>query len=394
MEVRKYETILTELENTMTLLQSRITDFSDGSVITSILSAVARQLERVYIAIKNGYTANLLTLATSVFGIVKKEGTTACVGLLFEVKTDATVAPIIPAGATVSGGGASFRLGSPLTLTAVLEDGKVVGYKGVCKALATVAGAKGNVALGAVSTIDTDLALSVSITVKNITEGTGGTDGESDKSFQLRFKNYLNGLQKNNIYGIKYAVQSLPQVRSVAIQEHFPPKDAFNATIFVDDGTGGIDKVTKDAIREVLDGSEDGARVGIRSAGVKFDIQGAETVYIAVQVSCFVYGKDSFLAKQEVEETIKNYINNLGIGEAVVLTTIIHALRSLYYIKDVRDLSVRVVGSDGLLQDNVNNNNIEVGANTIARLYNGEDKTFNAYTIKAWVDEVAKGGGV
>jgi hypothetical protein len=66
-----------------------------------------------------------------------------------------------------------------------------------------------------------------------------------------RFKYYINGLQGSNRYGIMAGVLGVEGVRSVSIDEHFPPKsNIYNFTVYVDDGTGSLTENLKNTVTE------------------------------------------------------------------------------------------------------------------------------------------------
>lgn len=362
METKDFDTLLTEMKNCAIANQTKLTDFNRGSVVMTLFEAVANIIEQAYIDTRNGYTNNLKQIATSIFNFKKKDGQKAGVSVYFSRSARKQVSISIPSNTIVSDGTHRFIT----TSAAVIEAGEL--DSSVVQATAEKIGEAWNIASGSVNTIESTVSGDV-VAVTNGTRAVGGADGETESAMLARFKNYINGLQGTNYYGLKAGVLALSDedysVRSVGIEEHFPPvvddsDNAYNATLYVDDGTGAMTDSLKNKILDIVNGDGTEEHPGLRAAGIKVRILPANRVSVNISVSVQLYRVDNATAKSEITETLTNFINGLEIGENVVLSDLVMSLRQISYITDVQALKIgtKTLGTE----------NISIGQDQIARM--------------------------
>lgn len=362
METKNFETLLSEMKNYMIANQSKVTDFNRGSVIMTMFEAIANIVEQAYIDTRNGYTNNLKQLATLIFNFKKKEGQKASVSVYFTRNEAKKTAINIPANTKISDGTHNFIT----TSTAVIKADEV--NSNVVSATAEKIGEEYNVALGSINTIVSTVSGEV-VAVTNSARASGGSNTESETEMLGRFKTYINGLQGTNYYGLKAGVLSLStenfSVRSVGIEEHFPPitddsDNAYNVTIYVDDGTGAMTDELKNKISDIVNGDGTSENPGLRAAGINVRILPANQVLVNISVSVKIYRTENALAQKEITETLTNFINGLEIGENVIISDLVMNLRQISYVTDVQQLKIgtRTLGTE----------NIILGQNQIARM--------------------------
>lgn len=329
MDTKSYNQCLNEMKNDVISKQSKITDFNEGSVITSFIEAVARQVALVYIRARVGFDYYLRGLPYSIFSFSKKTGVKASGTVVFSRTKALSFDSIIPIGTMLKSGQLRF-------LTS--ETGKILAnslVSGNVKIKADKTGAKYNVSENTVTTIESVLSSDI-VSVSNSEKIVGGRDEESEASRDLRFQDYIKGLQGTNKYGLKSALLSLASIRSISITEHFPPiDDIYNATIYIDDGTGNAPQAVQDEAFNIIDGDGTASNPGRRAAGINIRTMAPVIVPIDIDLKIKTYRVESALAVSETEDKIKDFINNLLIGENLTLTTLILLLRRTAYIKDV-----------------------------------------------------------
>ena len=350
MNVESYGNILKRMKNHMIAGQTKITDFNKGSMIMTIFESVARPLEQAYVDTRNGYMNNLRAIAYSVFDFEKKTGTNASVNVVFYRGKKGSNAVTILRGTKISDGSYTFIT----TENAVIQSNQISSNP--VAATAEKTGASYNLAANTITTIESVVPGEV-VEVNNPSKAYGGSDGENDTQMLARFKTYINGLQGTNYYGLKAGVLAIGGVRSVGIDEHFPPKNnIYNLTVYVDDGTGNLTDSLKETIQKKIDGEQTSENPGLRAAGIQVDVQGATNVPITISVTCKTYRTEDSYAVSEIKQTLEEEINRLGINENVVWTTIILALRKISYVKDVTNLMI-----------NGASDNISINVDQIAR---------------------------
>ena len=346
MNVETYNTILNRMKNHMIAGQDKVTDFNRGSIIMTLFESVARPMEQAYIDTRNGYANNLRAIAYSVFGFEKKAGVNATVEVVFS-RVNATESSVtILSGTKISDGVYTFITTSNAVIEANQRSSSPVS------ATAENVGVAYNVGANTITIIESVVPAEV-VEVTNPAKAYGGVDTESDAEMLQRFKTYINGLQGTNFYGLKAGILSIDGVRSIEVEEHFPPKDnIYNATVYVDDGTGSLTETLKQKIEDKINGEQTSESPGLRAAGIQIDVMSASSVPITVTVHCIIYRTEDAYAIAEITQKIKESINSLQIHENVVWTDIILALRSLAFVKDINNLLINGVSDNVIINTN------------------------------------------
>lgn len=348
MNVQSYNDIYEKLVSCMVAGQRKVTDFNKGSIISTMFEAVARVTERLYLDTKAGYSQNLRNLAYALFDFKKKQGQKATATVVFSRESAKPMVTIIPIGTKVSSGSFTFIT----TTTGTIESNAVSSNN--ISVIADKVGLDYNVAANTITSIDTILSSDV-VSVTNALKASGGENEETETQMLKRFKEFINGLQGTNNYGLLAAVLALEGVRSAAVEEHFPPLDnIYNATIYIDDGAGGLTPELKQEIEDVINGDGTIERPGKRATGIQINVVAATPVIVDVSVNCTVYRIEHSVAQFDIEEALREQINGLGVNENVVITSLILKLRQISYVKDVEITSP--------------SSNITINKNQIARL--------------------------
>lgn len=349
MDSKNYAQLLSEMKAAATAI-SGLSDFNEGSNIMTIFESIARPLEQGYIDTRNGYSNNLRAIPYSVFDFQQKKGQKATVDVKFSRNSALTIASIIPSGTRVSNGTLIFTTTSTATIEIGQTESNLVG------AIAENIGLEYNVAANTINTIESNLSSEI-VGVNNPYKAIGGTNEETQTEMLRRFKTYINGLQGSNRYGLMAGVLSVEGVRSVGIDEHFPPKhDIYNFTVYVDDGTGRLETDLKNEIVDLINGNDTEEKPGLRAAGINVDVQPAAIIEIVVTVTATIYRAEEARVQNDITVKLQEYINGLGIHENVILSSVIVLLKQIPGVTDISGLTING-GSD----------NIHIGVNQIAR---------------------------
>ena len=334
MDSKNYNTILNEMKESAIAGGSGITDFNPGSNIMTIFEAVARPIEQGYIDTRNGYTNNLRAIPYSVFDFKQKPGQKATVAVKFTRNAALTSVSTISSGTRVSDGSLIFIT----TANATIGVGETESDE--VEAIAEEVGLQYNVNENTITTIESNLSAEI-VGVNNPRQAVGGTDAETQTQMLRRFKYYINGLQGSNRYGIMAGVLGVEGVRSVSIDEHFPPKsNIYNFTVYVDDGTGSMTPDLKIEIVDLINGTDTEENPGLRAAGTNVEVTTATPVYIPITVTATIYRVEEARIRNDITTKLQEYINGLGIHENVVLSSIIVLLKQIPGITDISGLTV------------------------------------------------------
>lgn len=333
MNTFNYNQIYTKLKNHFCGNNSKITDFNGGSIISTIFEAIARVVERLYIETRIGYNNALKTIPYALFNFKKKNGQKASAVIKFTANSNAVRETVIPIGTIVSSGGLKFIT----TTIGIINVGSINSNDVIC--VAEEIGTDYNVLENTITVIESIVPENV-VSVTNANKAVGGTNTETENQLLSRFKTYINGLQGTNPYGLEAAVLNIDTIRSVYIEEKFPPEAGNNFYVYVDNGTGSISQELKDEIKKVVNGDLTVDYPGYKATGMNFDVAAATPIYITITGVAVKYRTDKATADHDISEALKEEINNLTIGEDVLLTSIIMKLRQISYIKDVSGIQI------------------------------------------------------
>lgn len=328
-KIRRYDEIMEYAMSNMIAKQNKITDFNEGSVIHTFLDTVSRLAERLYIAIRQGYNEVLQILPYSPFKFEKKSGMYATGSVKFLRSAVLNVDTIIPVGTEIQGSGVLYVTTETGTIPAGELESVQIGIR------AAELGAEGNADSGAVTTLVSALSSDVTGVINN-NPITGGSDAETDTDFENRFRIYLNGLSGTTAYSIKNAALSADGVKNASVVNHNPPLgNVYNATVYIDDGSGGASPEVLKRVRDMVEGDGTAENPGHLAPGINIRVLTPVAIKADFRLTVKIYNKDSMDAQNEISEIISEYVQGLTIGEDAVLNTLIMQIMNLNYVRDV-----------------------------------------------------------
>lgn len=328
MNVERYSDILEKEKNQLISNESGLSDFSEGSVIMTMLETFARRIEQLYVDTRNGFNTNLKAIAYNIFDFKKKEGNKAAGTVKFYRAKALSIDTVIPAGTEVKAGDLTYN---------TTEEGHIrIGAleSSDISIVASDIGELYNVDVGEVKTISSILTSDV-IRVSNSSKITGGIDSETDSETFKRFIEFVNGLDGNNIYALKAALRAIPGINDISIIEHFPPDETGNNfTLYVNAGGEGLSSDLQTKIKKTVDGDGTKEYPGHKSTGIQWNLESVR--YFPVKVTYWANCElsDQSSVSTQMKEVIENAINNLRIGQEVVISDLLAKLKSLSFVKD------------------------------------------------------------
>lgn len=343
-----YREILADMQAWMIANQDRVTDFNSGGVLASFLEASARQFEEAYVRVKTGFETYLPLLPYEVFGFERKPGLYAAGTVVFS-RSDTSGAVSIPSGTIVgTESGILFETQEDGTIADGSTDSASVSIR------ASETGTAGNVPAGTVTTIVSTVAGVETVT--NAAQLTGGQDDETITEFKRRFRQYIDGLGKSNVHGLVSAALAQEGVRSASLVEHFPPDSGiYNASLYIDDGAGNAPDALIETVQTVIDGDGTEENPGHRAAGMNVRVLAptAVTVDLTVEIESDGSYSDEVI-RSEVETAVEEYVNNLRLGDDLIVNRIREQIMAVAGVYDITTMSAPA-------------SNTTIAANQIAR---------------------------
>jgi hypothetical protein len=335
MEVKSFEQIYGNMRNYIIAHQDKLTDFNDGGVLSSQIEATAREIAMLYVRGRVGFSSFLRSLPYSVFDFAMKDGVKASTQIVLSRSKPFSYDTPIPAGTIVAAGNINFLTSDAgVVLSGEVDSAPIA-------AVAQNIGDKYNIGAGAVKTIVSTLPADI-IKVSNPSPATGGENAEDWAAYMNRFADYILGLQRTNSSGLLSALNSGHLIRSMTVDEHFPPLDGiFNMTLYLEDGSGGMTPEALVEAQQIIDGNIAQGIGGYRAPGLKIRYLTPEvmpiTTHIAVTTERDIVNEvDESVVANEVIDATRKYINSLKIGRSFFLSDLIVVLKRLPSLNNVR----------------------------------------------------------
>ncbi|GMO65629.1 MAG: hypothetical protein Ta2A_13690 [Treponemataceae bacterium] len=334
MEIKKFEEIYSSIKNYTIAHQTKLTDFTVGSIVMSIAEAVARVIESLYLNAKQGFSSFMRGLPYSVFGYKALPGNRASGRVVFSLVESATYDTIIPNGIALSAGSLTFITTDRVVIPAGESSSAPVNIT------ADDIGSAYNLPAGAISIINGQVPNNVD-SVTNPEETVGGSDKELWNNFVIRFNDYIVGLQRTNRSGIRSLIVDSGTARSVGIVEHFPAKnDIYNATIYVEDGSGDMPPIGLDAVKLLVEGDDTAEHPANKAVGLNYWYAPPVKIPLSFAIVCAINAKKAVdisvdELKSQLVQVLREYVNALKIGESFYPANVITLFKSNGYINDV-----------------------------------------------------------
>lgn len=342
-QVKDFLSILASQVNHLRGVTTRVTDFSVGSVVRSLLEASAIEIEELYQRIFHGLRDAIPTAIYTSFDFPKRPGASARVTLRFSIPAAGAAGTVIPIGtaARVPGGTIQWVTQSVGTIqagqTSVLID-----------ALASAPGPEGNAAAGSITELVTALG---DVSVTNPAAAAAGRNEETDAEQKLRFQAYISSLSRAPLASIKYGAELarvtdgdgvvIEYVKEAFIFEPWVVDDSAQlglAYCYVWNGVGAATAALVTEAQRLVDGyyRTDGTRVmGWKAAGVAVVVRSVDVVPINVEVTVkIVKGADPNTAVAAASANVSSYIAELPVGSPVYRSELIFAAMAADGIED------------------------------------------------------------
>ena len=208
-----------------------------------------------------------------------------------------------------------------------------------------------------------------------------GEDVENDFDLRRRFSEAIEGIGSSNANAIRTSILRVPTVKSVSIIENKEnvtvnnrPPHSFECFVY-----GGEEYQT-----EIARAIYDKAPIGITTVstsdepisinlydegGTEHTINFSHTLNIPIYIKVDYKTNNKFTndGKEQIKNTLVEFINNLGVGSDVIQSSL---YGYIYNIEGVRDVTSLTIGttSDSLTTDNINIEDWEVAITDVEKI--------------------------
>ena len=307
---------------------SKVTDFNIGSVLRTILEAVAAIAEEVWYKLQ--FFVSLFFLDTSQgewvdrrlndLGMERKLGATAYGSITVGRNSPSPISIFISAGTIFQN-----------------ETGELQ-YATQADVILNIGSHSVDVDVEAADTgtaynLPTDTVLKQSgIAISGIEWAKiklmgGGEDIESDEDYKNRVPEYFDSLSRGTAPAIRYAAASVSGVVSVTLKENVPSKGWF--TVYIDDGSGIANETLLMTVRAVLE--------DYRGFTIQYVVDTAKLTEFTTTMQVITKADtNSDSVKKAVKTAIINYVNALTMATPVYLADLFFLARGVEGVENVR----------------------------------------------------------
>lgn len=351
---------------------SEMTDMNTGSVARTFLESTALVIDEAYfqmVNLLNGFYINTaagadLDRRASDFGLQRKLSLQANVLVTFS----GSGTPVIPAGTMVSAP-ASGNIPEVIFIT---TSSGTIGN--LIPATCQVAGAVGNVASGAITTIINNPNPILITGVTNNAPSVGGQDQEADDTFRARLQAFLESFSKGTVNSIIAAALGVTEVTVATVLENYTISgysispslidladggtlsasgQIGNIVVVIDNGSGSLPPAVVPITQNILLGSVDDPTTfpGYVAAGIQCfttrPINEQVDVDLTLSVASNVIDTGDLITA--VENALSLFIQQKHIGDQLFLSEIIDQTMNITGVTNVLVTSVLLNGSNANL---------------------------------------------
>lgn len=294
-----------EILNTMTSYikhtTNKLTDFTIGSVVRTLLEAISLTIEELYFKMYDGFLWAIENSIFKAFGFSRKEATKASGFLTIEFVKPITSPLTIPINT-------KFCTSSPLIDTKyyVCTENILVplGVNSINIPIESIsAGKVGNIAENAI-----DVLITANTLVKKVYNSvalTNGTEKESLVECKNRFIKYISTLSKGTAKAIEYGVSQVEGVRGVWVDD----TNVGFVRIYANNSDGELPNDLKAKVQEA-------ANI-YKAAGIGAEVYAITKEYVDISITVYLnIGYDKDIYKSLIIDSIKRYFTTFQPGQS------------------------------------------------------------------------------
>ena len=314
-KIQDKDNILQKLIAWVSTNTERLTDFNPGSAIRTLLEAVSYQLEEFYYDLEQAVAFAIKNAGFHAFGF-KRSAAKKAMGKVTIVYRDPLIErKIIAKGTELNTGKIKLRKTYyKTTEDVVVEAGSM---SATVKVECTEVGTVGNALAGEICKLtvgDPNVHY-----ISNMEDIVNGEDIESEIHREVRFREYVNTLQRGTAEAVAYGIKQVPGVHGVWVDDSY----IGFVHAYVHDINGNLSKELKQKVLEALD--------DYRSGGIEVEVRAA--IKKVVNLNLKVHYRDGIFGEYyngPVEELITDYINSMKVSDDLNISTLVTVINDRY----------------------------------------------------------------
>lgn len=313
MKTRKLSEILTRMIDKVMIGTDRVTDFSPGSAIRSLLEAVSLEIEQFYILTKENIEWGIAEGTTEAFDFERKKNRKAYGDVTLRMYNPLEQRYYIPRGTIFTSSNNQFSQQYETLVDYYIEQGST---EAEIEVYCLEAGTYGNIPEHTIDSMSS--ASSVIKEVDNETSFNTGQDLESLEDLKERFHLFIESRGRATNKAIQYGALSVPDVEGVYVYEQVG-----RVLVYAHDHNGNLSNIM---VQEIYENIED-----YRPSGIKLDVQPVDKISVDVNVDVEITNKQRIndTLKEHIENVIRNYLNDFTVNKDLILADLTQVIMNI-----------------------------------------------------------------
>lgn len=310
---KNFNEIMRTMVDRILIETNKITDFSVGSTIRSLLETVAFEVNQLYVLSRSNIKKGIEEGLYEAFDFKKKEAVKAYGNVIIAFHNPPKKDVVIPKGTRFICRDSRYTQTYETIQSYIIPEGQA--YNTV-EVFCMIEGSIGNVPKGVINTITSniyDIAY-----VYNPDDILTGQDEEPIEEVKERFQYFVETRARATNKALMFAIKQIPYVSSVYIDE------AVGWTkVYVSDNNGRLPGWLREQVEKTVE--------DYRASGIRVTVEDVKRVPVDFNIDVVL--ADSRLMninlKNDLEKLVRDTVNNLQIGETLVLSDITNKIKSL-----------------------------------------------------------------
>ena len=310
---KNFNEIMRTMVDRILVETNKITDFSVGSTIRSLLETVAFEVNQLYVLSRSNIKKGIEEGLYEAFDFKRKESVKAYGNVTVAFHNPPKKDVVIPKGTRFICRDTRYTQTYETIQSFIIPQGQAYN---TIEVYCMVEGSIGNVPKGAINTITSnihDIAY-----VFNPDDILTGQDEEPLEEVKERFQYFVETRARATNKALMFAVKQIPYVGSVYIDE------AVGWTkVYVSDNNGRLPGWLREQVERTVE--------DYRASGIRVTVEDVKRVPVDFNIEVVL--ADSRLMnialKNDIERLVRDTVNELQIGETLILSEIINKIKAL-----------------------------------------------------------------
>lgn len=313
METRKLSEILTRMIDKVMIGTDRVTDFSPGSAVRSLLEAIALEIEQFYILTKENIEWGIQEGTTEAFDFTRKKNRKAYGDVTLRMYNPLEQRYYIPKGTIFTSTNNQYNQQYETLVDYYVEQGS---SEAVLEVYCLQAGTYGNIPEHIIDNMTS--ASSIIREVDNETSFNTGQDLESIEDLKERFHLFIESRGRATNKSIQYGTLNVPDVEGVYVYEQVG-----RILVYAHDRNGNLSQtMTQDIYNSLED---------YRPSGIKLDVVSVEKINVDVNVDVIITNKQRIndTLKEHIQGVIRSYLNEFTVSKDLILADLTQVIMNI-----------------------------------------------------------------